>query len=247
MTEGPVDPFATPAEPDPFTADQSATALAEEIVNEAADPERDEQPNPDSPAPTVEIPTVDADGNVIEPEVSQEADEPVGAPEGEATPQEPPEAAQDATPAPSLPPEAAVVAAQAEAVAPAPADPAPPASRPPGPRGGKGEMRHYKLLYVSGNGQLTIADLSQVPDDSGITVVKLPKDPNEKESRPVPGDVQELWFEARNNEHANRLGFAIMGRPKDGVHIFAVPRGAWKPRFVKPAPPAPARERVVIS
>lgn len=101
-----------------------------------------------------------------------------------------------------------------------------------GPRGGKGDMRHYKLLYQTGPLQWTEFDLTTVPDDAGIQVVKVD---------------EEQWFEARNNEHANRLGFTIVGRPKEGARIFPVPRGAYKPKRVAPAPPKPERERVVIS
>ncbi len=233
MPEGPVDPFATPAEADPFAEGPSSVALADEIGG--TETEQTIEPAGIPSEAAAGLPTVDAEGNVIAP--AQAPQEPVAVPEAA---QAPPVVA----PAPAAP--AAATPAPAEAAV-APATPPAAGDRPPGPRGGKGEMRHYKLLYVSAEGQFTIADLSKVPDDSGITVVKLDKEPNEKDSKPVPGDVGELWFEARNNEHANRLGFTIMGRPKDGVHIFAVPRGAWKPRFVKPAPPQPARERVVIS
>lgn len=252
------DPFADTPAADPFAGDPPPTA--------------------DAP-PAEEIPTVDREGEPVEPEPAKQegtfdpisqsvapavppADAPLPeapAPEPETQeagqPPEPPET-PEAPPATDEPSE--VVAAPEEApqtpedpgtgdVTPAvPAQPdatpqpqstAPPApangERPPGPRGGKGEMRHYKLLYQTGPAQWTEFDLNTVDQqDTGIKVVTV---------------EEEIWFEARNNEHANRLGFTIVGRPKDGARIFPVPRGAYKPKTVKPAPPAPARERVVIS
>ncbi len=233
MPDGVADPFASPAAQDPFAADAAA-----------------------------EIPTVNAEGDVISPP-PEVAEAPPEAPAVEA-----PEAAVEAA---VEAPEAVASSSPAATASTAATTPAAPseAARPPGPRGGKGDVRYYKLLYLSGPDQYTNFDLATVPDDIGVTVCKYapPKELTElaekkdklsnatgEEATRLAAEVrsmehlhEELWFEARNNEHANRLGFAIMGRPKDGVQIFPVPRGAWKPKTVKPAPPAPARERVVIS
>jgi hypothetical protein len=99
-----------------------------------------------------------------------------------------------------------------------------------GPRGGKGEMRHYKLLYMTAERQWTEFDLSTV-EVEGVTIVALD---------------DEHWIAARNNDHANRIAFTVLGRPADGVRAFPVPRGAWKPKTIKPAPPKPERESLVI-
>ncbi len=252
MPEAPVDPFATAATVDPFAA--APADLAEEV--------------------SAEIPTVNREGDVIAPpEAPQEPAPAPAVPEPVATTEAAPEPPQEPAQAPAPPPEAAVIAAQAAAVAP-PAEaaaepPAPAGARSPGPRGGKGEMRYYKLFYLSSPDTYTVFDLASVPDDIGVTVCRYApqkeldeiaakrekaktatgeeKAKLEADARALESLHKELWFEARNNEHANRLAFAIMGRPKEGAQIFPIPRGAWKPKTVKPAPPAPARERVVIS
>lgn len=270
----PEDPFAAPAA-DPF----AGPAVAEEPMPPESVAE--EPVAPDAAAP--DLPVVNAEGEVISaPAEPAPAAEEAPAPPVEATPPaEVAEEAQEAVVAPET--VAAAPVATATPPAPAPAPPAattaatttdatapasPPAERTPGPRGGKGEMRHYKLLYMSGPDTWTQMDLSTVPNDIGVVVCKVTpqKELDELAEKKVKlrdatGEVQarltaeidslerlhkELWFEARNNEHANRLGFAIMKNPKDGCHIFPVPRGAWKPKHVKPAPPRPERERVVI-
>ncbi len=159
-----------------------------------------------------ELPVEDRNGPLAVEEASEEPQEAQEAPE-------PPQEAVEAAEAASLPAQAAVVEAQATAVSPRTG---------PGPRGGKGEVRNYKLLVQSPAGNWDEADLSKVPDDSGITICKVD---------------DELWFEARNSEHANRLAFTICGRPVGGARVLAVPRGAWKPKTVTAAPPKPDRER----
>lgn len=267
----PVDPFGAPVDEDVFGGG-SSTAVADEIAAESVT----EAP------PTADLPIVDKEGDPVAPPAAQEpapAPEPVQeAPEPPAAPQEPvqaPPAAETAAPpqpatappAPPVQPPAQPTTGPADA-APAPAT-TPAAPHETRPRGGKGEMRYYKLLYMSGPDQWTQCDLSKVDPESGVVVCKVApqkelEDIAEKNTamKDAKGDAlaklqsevrsltalhQELWFEARNNEHANRLGFTIMGRPKDGALIFPVPRGAWKPKNVKPAPPKPERERVVIS
>ncbi len=276
----PEDPFATPAA-DPFAG--PADEISAEPIPEPGEP--DEQfPAPHGDPqddPMAGIPVVNAEGEVVVPAAASEPTPEPPAPAVEPAP--PAEVAADA--------QVQVLAAEAAAAVPVPAvtpsapAPAPPAAttgatttdaapappqRPTGPRGGKGEMRHYKLLYMSGPDTWTQADLASVPNDSGVVVCKVTPQKELDEISEKKGKLQgtdltaeqraritaeidylerlhkELWFEARNNEHANRLGYTIMDRPQDGAYIFPVPRGAWKPKHVKPAPPQPERERVVI-
>lgn len=277
----PEDPFATPAvdpfggattteappEADPFTPVEEAAPFTPPEVS----------PEPSTADVPADIPVVNAEGERVaaEPEVAPEPEPPAVEP---VEPPAPAEVAQAAVEAVEV--AAAVPAVPATPPAPAPAPPAattastttdavpPAATRPPGPRGGKGELRHYKLLYLSGPGTWTQCDLAKVPKDIGVVVclvapdkeltdlaekkAKLANSTGETAAR-LTGEIdsleklhKELWFEARNNEHANRLGYAIMGAPKAGVYIFPVPRGAWKPKHVKPAPPAPEKVRVQI-
>ncbi len=260
MSDAPVAPEATPPSvADPFAAPPAADPFAPQPVL------ADEI----SAEPVADLPVVNAEGQVIS--TPPPGPEPVAPETAEVAPPIPDDEGGEAlAQAPAAPP--------APAVAP-PASPPPPTtpvttapsdgSRPTGPRGGKGEVRYYKLMYLSAADTFTVFDLATVPDDIGVTVCKYaPQKEQEEiaakrakmekataeerakleaEVRSLESLHKELWFEARNNEHANRLGFAIMGRPKDGCQIFPVPRGAWKPKTVKPAPPAPARERVVIS
>lgn len=203
------DPFANTATADPFAGDPPAPA--DEVA--------------------AEVPTVDREGQPVEgtfDPISQT----VTPAEAQTTP-EAPEAPQEAPEAPQTPEDPGT--GDVSPAVPTQPDATPqPESERTGPRGGKGEMRHYKLLYQTGPAQWTEYDLSKLNDaeDTGIKVVKVD---------------EELWYEARNNEHANRLGYTIVGRPKEGARIFPVPRGAYKPKTVKPAPPKPERERVVIS
>lgn len=228
----PADPFAESA-PEPTAADIEPTTgddIEAEVAAEtpAADdaPEADVTPGPLETAP-----------EDVEPEAEPEADLPIVNREGEAVaadaPEadvEPDEAAQEpveAAPAPETAP--AAPQAATTAAAPASGDTAPAT----GPRGGKGEMRLYRLLYQTGPRAWTEYDLSTV--DAGALGVEIRQ------------ADEEHWMVARNNEHANRVAYAILGRPSEGVRCFPVPRGAWKPKTIKPAPPRPERESLVIS
>lgn len=104
---------------------------------------------------------------------------------------------------------------------------------------GKSPVRYYKVLYQTGEKQWTEADLKKAKD--GNTSVSANIVTLEGE------DSGELWLAARNNEHAVRLSWAILGTPKEGVTTMPVPKGAWKPKRIAPAPPQPERERLVIS
>lgn len=249
----PVDPFGAPVDDDVFG---SSTAVADEIAAESVT----EAP------PTPDLPVVDKEGDPVvtvpvAPNPVPQTPDPVAAPE---------EAPQAAPVAETVAPPQPATAPPAPPVQPPTPPTTGPASAATGPRGGTGAMRHYKLLYMSGPDQWTQVDLSKVAADSGVVVCQVQPEKEladlaakkaeiangatgeklvklNSEVRSMEVLHKELWFEARNNEHANRLGFAIMGRPKGGAMIFPVPRGAWKPKSVKPAPPRPDRERVVIS
>lgn len=251
------DPFATeavppgfpPAADDPFADTPPA---ADEIAAEA----------PTADAPAGDIPVVDREGAPVAPgpldalvgeQAPPPAEEPPAAPEAPAAPSEVPEAPAEPPVAPEAPAEAPVPhqeppatpatqptttegaesapgpeeAAAAAAAATAPAD-TPPADAPKAKA--KGEMRHYKVLYRTGPTTWEEHPLTDVPQ--GVSVVE------------VEG---EKWIEARNNDHATRIAFAVLGSPQEGAEVWPAPRGAFKPKKVNPAPPAPERTRLVIS
>lgn len=240
-TDTSADPFATDAD-DPFggSTPEPAPDSSPEIpadapeavptVNREGEPV-EAQPEEFDPVsqtmkPTEEQPPQEPDAAVAAPVEPQEAtQEPEAAPEpqeagggGSEPPEQPPAppAADDAPVATVEEPETPVVAA-------------PPSG--PGPRGGKGEMRYYKLLYQTGERGWTEFDLTAVPEGLKAHIKVVDGQP---------------WLYARNNDHAKRVSFAILGSPKDGVTVFPVPKGAWKPSRIKPAPPAPERTRLVI-
>lgn len=252
------DPFAGTAAP---AADPFAGAPAEATQPPAEEPGQDASP---------EIPTVDREGAVVETpatpaevaadeatpaaeeaaaEAATEAEAAVALPEA---PEEPQTATDGGQEPPSSPPAAPAEAPEAAAEAETPAEAAATASEDAteteaatapapttsgasegatGPRGGKGELRQYKLLYQTGEAQWT----------------QFPLDPSaEGQSEFVKLVDGEPWMMARNNDHAKRIAFQLLGRPAQGVFLFPVPKGAWKPSRVKPAPPRPERERLVI-
>lgn len=107
-------------------------------------------------------------------------------------------------------------------------EPAPEQGTTPGPRGGKVQTRYYKLLYQTAP---TTWEEIALPDGNENVVQK----------------DGTKWVAARNNDHALRLGYVLAGRPDDGVTLFPVPSGAWKPKRVKPKPQVPAKESLDIS
>lgn len=256
-----IDPFAGQGDDDPFASTVTTDPAAEV---EATDPAAE--------APGGDIPVVDREGQPAEAsaladqldpptpptqqapeeietayeakdaeqpappveeaqEAAQAAQEGDGAPEQPEEPQTPPVVAGEGQGSPA---DAQEASEGAQAPSETPETPKDPSAVPAtGPRGGKGEMRRYKLLYQTAARQWTEYDLSTVDGPKlGVTIVTENGEP---------------WMLARNNEHANRIAFAVLGRPKDGVFAFPVPRGAWKPKRIKPKPPEPARERLDIS
>jgi hypothetical protein len=224
------DPFATPAD-DPFA---EAAAKVDEQPVEAADIE----PDVSDPADEIgaeadaEIPVVNKEGETVEapqatdqamsPEQAEDAPDAVGAPDAAQAPTEAPQEAQETPQEPVEAPQ------EAEA----PAAPAETAAAAPEAANGKSPVRHYKVLYQTGPSTWEEADLLKAKSDGNANIVMVDGQP---------------WLAARNNEHATRLSFGVLGRPTQGVTSFPVPKGAWKPRRVKPAPPKPDRERLDIS
>jgi hypothetical protein len=218
------DPFADAApggpavEDDPFAGVESDPAA--EVAQEPV-------------AAEGEPPVVDREG--VPAEAAQEAP---------AAPAQP-EAAPAQAEAPAAPAQAPVPPAEVDPERQPPAEPggdAPGAQAAAAPAGDgsqppaqdevkkKGEMRHYKVLYQTADKQWAEHPLDQVPE--GVNVVTLDG---------------ERWVEARNNDHMTRIAFTILGSPQDGVTVWPVPKGAYKPKRVKPAPPAPERTRLNIS
>jgi hypothetical protein len=196
------DPFADSPEPD--MSDPAAEIEAEAPVEE-----------PTVEEPTVEPPVVDREGEpVAPPEANVEV-------EGTAQPdppvEEPPAAPQSTVEAPQEPGEP-------------PAQPK--TQNGPGPRGGKGTMRHYKILFQTGPRQWTEHPLEgELPE--GVKVHTDAKG--------------ERWIEARNNDHATRVAYVVLGQPVEGAMVWPAPEGAFKPKKVKPAAPKPERTRLEIS
>jgi hypothetical protein len=248
------DPFAEApaAEADPFA--ESAGDPADEV---AAETPAEETPAEDIPVVNAEgeridAPAADGSSEVADALAAEAAAEPTPEPEpGAEEAQDPPEAAaapESAAEAPQegdeaeTPAQPAVAAEEpqegAQAAAQPPVEPqgqTPPADTPPpatGPRGGKGEMRYYKVLYQTGPKQWTEFDLAGVGDPL---------------KQHITTQDGEAWLLARNNEHAVRLAFAVVGSPEQGATVFPVPKGAYKPKRVKPAAPKPERTRLEIS
>jgi ATP-dependent exoDNAse (exonuclease V) beta subunit len=222
--EGAADPFASegPAGLEPTTADDVAAEVAAE--------------------PSEDLPVVDREGQRIDVPDTMTAAGRARAAEGDQpapeTAQEPQEAAQTAEAPQEAPEPQADGDGAGEPPQPPTAAAAPAPDPQPEPAAEKGELRLYKLLYQSGPGQWTEADLSKVAADLKQYIGKDPKDKENKDG---------LFIKARNNDHARRLAFSIMGRPADGVTVELVARTSWKPVRLAVAPPEPSRERLVIS
>lgn len=90
------------------------------------------------------------------------------------------------------------------------------------------QTRFYKLLYQTGETGWNEADLSSAPAD---------------QKKVIDG---EEFLVARNNDHARRLAFNILGRPEAGVTVNPIAKASWKPKRVRVAPPKPDRERLEI-
>jgi len=266
---------APPAD-DPFaetTADPFADAPAEQVPPPPTPepPTAEAPPPPDAPPATAveEIPTVDREGAPVAPgplPTTAEDQEPPPAPDPTPDPdagsQQPQVTHADKgleQNADQMAPTEAAQAPQAPAEAPAqaPEPPAPPAAQepqvpeapqtqPPAPdpaastsgepesngEGKKSNTRFYVVLYQTGPDQFTVAKLLDEKGDRKHGVVDVDGKP---------------YLEARNNEHAYKLAFHILGSPKDGVTLWPIPKASYRPRVVKPAPPSPERERLVIS
>lgn len=238
----PETPAAAPAEPEQDSSSEIPTVdregvivqpadadapLTEEQVPAAADdvpptpeeePERVIDPATGAEVPEAPVAAVETPDAPVEPETATDG--------GQEPPQEPPAAPAEA-------PEASTegeTPAEAIEAASAGAGETPATRTPDGP--GKAAIRKYKLLYQTGPRQWTEYELDPQHEEFGSYIT-------------VDADG-EKWMLARNNEHAKRIGYAILGRPKDGVLLFPVPQGSYKPSRVKPAPPRPERERLVI-
>lgn len=230
------DPFETPAAGDPF---EEAQATPPADAGEPLEPTTD--PAAAEAIPAEDIPVVDREGQPVVQDDSSAAAEPdaPAAPEAEAAaqpeaPAQPAESAQEAESAPEAAPEPQASGDGAQE------PPQPPAANgaQDGEQGGGEEettapasgkqIRLYKLLYQTADGQWTEADMSTADEQYK--------------------EVQdgETWLKARNNEHALKIGFHILNRPQGGVTIAPVARSSWKPKRVGVAPPRPERERLVI-
>jgi hypothetical protein len=217
------DPFAQAVEDPGAPADDPfADAAMEPEIGD--DPAQEVAAEP-TPAPDTAPPIVDREGNPVEPgtpgppeptPVPEPTPDPVGPPE----PEQPPAAAE--TPQGGQPTQEDQNTGNA------------PTSPQQEEQAGKSPMRQYKILYQTADNQWTEVVLDAAKAPEGVSVVEVPDVPGEK------------WVEARNNDHALRLGFVLLNRPSNGVTIFPVPRGAYKPKRVKPATPKPERERLEI-
>jgi hypothetical protein len=233
-SDGPA-PAAEEAALEPTTEDDVAAEVAAEPTEEVqGDGSGEALPVVDREGQRIDVPdTMTAAGRARAAEgdqpAAETAQEPQEAAQTAEAPQEAPEPQADGDGAGEPPKDATATAAP---------DPDPDPASAPDPTPEKGELRLYKLLYQSGPGQWQEADLAKVPADLKQYVGKDPKDTANKDG---------LFIKARNNDHARRLAFSIMGRPADGVTVELVARTSWKPVRLAVAPPEPSRERLVIS
>lgn len=230
MTEN-ADPFGAPAANDPFGA--PAAAPADPFGGGAPPAEQPPAPQPPAAAPVEEAaeeqpPIVNREGEPVEtpaedPETPVEP-QPEPTPEPPAPPAEAEQpAAQEAAPEPEPEPEASAAAAPVAE------------QRQPDAAGKKSPVRYYKVLYQTGSEQWTEAKLPS-PDENHNIVLRTSK----KTGSPA------RWLAARNNEHALRLAFAVLGSPTEGVTVLPIPEGGWKPKRIAPET-QPERVRLAIS
>lgn len=224
QTETGRDPFSDVEGDDPF-AESTPTPEQDQTVEETNAEE-------EAAMGDTEIQTVDREGEPVEaqPVTSAETDAPpvTGPVETPVEPQEQAQEPQSGTEGDQGTAEAADDASESEPETPASGT---------GPRGGSSPLRNYKILYETASGQWTEVKLDPENSPDGVTVVTL-KD-EEK-------GTEDQWVEARNNDHALRIGYVLLGRPDQGARILPIPHGGWKARLVRKAPPRPERERLEI-
>lgn len=95
----------------------------------------------------------------------------------------------------------------------------------------KKQQRHYVLLMQ------TSVD--------GFTKIDLKGKEYTEEIEEEDG-TKNVYLVARNNDHAYKLAYHLVGSPRDGATLLPLPKASWRPRRVAPAPPQPERERLVI-
>lgn len=215
------DPFADTSDPFADTGSGEPDPFAEEAPDDL--PPAAEEPRPAEPPPPP----------APEQPAPSPAESPVVAPDA---PAEPPAAPAEPPEAPAAPPEAPTAPeapTPPPVAAPAEGDQGDDANEPEarGPRGGKSSLRDYKILFQTAPDTWTEVKLDPANAPDGVSV------------KVKDGDS---WVEARNNEHAMRLGFILLDRPDNGVTILPVPRGGWKAKRVQKAAPRPERERLEI-
>jgi hypothetical protein len=244
------DPFAAPAE-DPFAESSEQGAPPSEAPPPAA--EAPAEPTPPAEAP----PIVDREGAPVQgpldtaPEDHEPPPQPDPTPDPDAGSQQPAQEAPQPPQEPQAPPPAAPEPPAAEAPQEEPAAPPPPPAPEPTPQppadpaaqgtpdsngdGGdekKSTVRHYVVLYQTGPTTFEVAKLLDADGQPKHAVVVM--------------DGQ-AYLEARNNEHAYKLAFHILGSPKEGATLWPIPKASYRPRRVQPAPPQPERERLTIT
>lgn len=151
-----------------------------------------QQPDADGVQPQPEPPIVDKEGQPVEP--------PQGEPDPPQEPSQPGTAANSTT----NPPDPGAGAQDAAGAA----------------KGGKSEMRRYRLLYQTGEKGWEEAEW-------------------EEDGKPT------RVIDARNADHARRLAWPILGRPENGVTVLPIPDSAWKPKRLQ-ARTVPVREALEI-
>jgi hypothetical protein len=168
---------------------------------------------------TPDIPIVDKEGEPVEID-SKPFEETVRAEEeaAEAAAEEQPAApAAESAPVPAPEPEAAPEPQEAASAPQTPGD---------APRGGKSPMRHYHLMVQTG--PKTWEELEWEEDD--------PDRPGKKRKQKV--------VDARNQEHAFRLAWLILGQPENGATVLPIPTSQMKPKRLNAKPVEP---RVALS
>lgn len=163
-----------------------------------------------------EIPTVDREGDPIPSQPVTSAEVPDATPQASEVPEEAPPAPETPQAAPSAPESDGGDAPSTE-----------------GGRRQRGTspLRHYKILFQTSETGWDEVKLDPKNTPDGVSIVK---------------DEDTMWIEARNNEHAMRVGYVLLGSPNEGATILPIPQGGWKAKRVRKAPPRPERERLEI-
>lgn len=151
-----------------------------------------------------EPPIVNKEGDPVEPQAPPEPQAPAEVPDAPAAETQPISAQDPSEPVDDPTPDPAPEPAAAGGGADAPAD---------APAEPKSPMRRYRILYQTAPDQWTEAEWDETEGKGKAKKTRI--------------------CHARNNEHALRLAFGILGEPENGVTVLPVPDSGFKPKRLK--------------